>query len=235
MKEGTPRDGDGAYRFERKFLVPPAHHHQVESTLRYHPARFYELYQERRVNSIYFDTLDFDHYRDNLDGVRERVKFRIRWYGPLSEKIEKATLELKIRNGALVRKLHHPFPSFELRHICSSSARTEIILSSKLPLWLQGKLKTLRPVLVCTYRRRYFLSTHDDVRCTTDWDLEYARIEESSTPLMGRQADLTSFILEVKYPTSSDTAAREITSRFPFRLARSSKYVRGVDILYGRI
>lgn len=40
-----------------------------------------EKYKKRTVNSLYFDDVDFSSVRDNLAGVSNRKKLRLRWYG----------------------------------------------------------------------------------------------------------------------------------------------------------
>ena len=42
---------------------------------------FKEQYQNRKVNSIYFDDLNYSSIKQNLDGVSDKKKYRIRWYG----------------------------------------------------------------------------------------------------------------------------------------------------------
>lgn len=40
-------------------------------------------------------------YQDNLIGISDRMKVRIRWYGALLGLIEEPVLELKIKRGFL--------------------------------------------------------------------------------------------------------------------------------------
>ena len=34
----------------------------------------------REINNIYFDNLNFTSAQNNIDGISERAKFRVRWY-----------------------------------------------------------------------------------------------------------------------------------------------------------
>ncbi|SVD50132.1 uncharacterized protein METZ01_LOCUS402986 [marine metagenome] len=57
-------------------------------------------YPDRYINTIYLDNPDYESVRDNLTGISDRFKTRIRWYD--GDPIVK--LEKKIRKGRLVRK-----------------------------------------------------------------------------------------------------------------------------------
>ena len=46
------------WRFERKFLISQMSEPEIEAVVKSHPAMFSEIYHERHVNNIYFDSLD---------------------------------------------------------------------------------------------------------------------------------------------------------------------------------
>jgi len=91
-------------RYERKFLVDQLDAHQVRAMVKLHPSMFYEPYPPRYVNNLYLDTEGMENYLDNVSGVGERRKVRIRWYGDLFRDIEKPMLEFKIKNGLVGTK-----------------------------------------------------------------------------------------------------------------------------------
>ena len=86
-----------SFRYERKFLVSELNRFEIESIVRLHPAIFSEIYHQRSVNNIYFDTMNVSNYLDNINGVKQRLKVRIRWYGDLFGFIDKSVLEFKIK------------------------------------------------------------------------------------------------------------------------------------------
>ena len=92
------------YRYERKFLIRDLSVQEIETIIKLHPNFFSEIYYQRNVNNIYFDSLELESYQDNVTGSAQRVKTRIRWYGELFGLIEKPVLELKIKSGFLGRK-----------------------------------------------------------------------------------------------------------------------------------
>src|SRR5882672_3959960 len=92
------------YRYERKFLIEDIAPAEVEAGVRHNPALFYTEYPPRAVNNIYFDSADLRHYHRNVDGHHERVKARIRWYGPLFGQVLHPVLEIKRKQGLLGSK-----------------------------------------------------------------------------------------------------------------------------------
>ena len=67
-------------RFERKFVFKQTSAKNIEILIKLNKVGFYEIFYERYINNIYFDTINFDNYYDNIDGVSDRVKYRVRWY-----------------------------------------------------------------------------------------------------------------------------------------------------------
>ena len=65
---------------------------------------FYKEFPDRKVNSIYFDSYDYDAYKDSLAGIATRKKIRYRWHGTSLFPIQGA-LELKYKRNYLCRKL----------------------------------------------------------------------------------------------------------------------------------
>ncbi|MGZ4119018.1 MAG: VTC domain-containing protein, partial [Bacteroidia bacterium] len=64
-------------RHERKFLITDHSAKDVEQMIKLHPACFSEIFYQRTVNNIYFDTIGFNNYYDNVEGEMDRIKARI--------------------------------------------------------------------------------------------------------------------------------------------------------------
>ena len=64
---------------------------------------FFSLFPDRKVNSIYFDDKNLSSILANLDGVTDKKKVRIRWYGN-SQIIDNSKLEIKRKSEFLVSK-----------------------------------------------------------------------------------------------------------------------------------
>ncbi len=210
-------------RYERKFVVGAVGAAGVRTHIRLHSALFSEIYHERVVHSLYFDTPDFRFFHDNREGLSVRTKIRLRWYG----EDEDLHLEEKYRDGPLVGKARHEVPPLPLE-----DARTVVttLEAAGLPDRIRLALRGLHPALFVRYRRRYFLSADHRFRATVDEDVSY-RAFEGSSPWQ-RPFGLESTILELKYGLDDDAAAARLTGVWPFRLSRNSKYVTGIERVY---
>ncbi len=224
--------GAPALRYERKFVVPWSARHGVLAKLRLHPARFEEQYAPRFVNSLYFDTPSFRHYWESVDGVARREKTRIRWYGDLCGHVDSPHVEAKAKDGNVGWKRTSPLPDFELK---------PGVTGEELDAWLgpprsrEVSAHALGPVLMNRYRRAYWVSRDGRFRVTMDSNVAYHRVSRMRNAFLRPLDDPWSVIIELKYDVSDDADASGITRGLPFRLGRNSKYVIGVDRLYGHL
>ena len=217
-------------RYERKFVTFELGTAEALAVIRLHPAAFREVYHPRFVNNIYFDTPSLDHYQDNVRGVSNRVKCRIRWYGAPLGPIARPILELKRKRALLGFKNLYPLAPFSLDHGFDAPTLFE---KSDLPEPLRCDLAALQPVLMNRYLRSYFLSRDGHYRLTVDREVGFRRPTRGPgrTPTWIRPDGRV--IVELKFGVGLDDDGARIATRFPFRLTRSSKYVIGVDTLYG--
>jgi SPX domain protein involved in polyphosphate accumulation len=222
----------GRHRHERKFLIADLTEQEVRSIVRLHPALFREIYKQRWVNNIYFDSPFLHSYHDNVNGSPDRVKTRVRWYGELFGRVEKPVLELKIKRGAVGRKELYAMPPFVFGTDFSSGKMLDGLEKSDLPDDVRLKLRSLSPALVNRYLRSYYVSADGIFRVTIDTKQLFLRVHSGPNLFLHRRADDVSVILELKYDCDADTDAETITGRFPFRLTRSSKYVAGVSSVH---
>ena len=219
------------FRYERKFHVTELTDQEMDVLIRHHPSLFNEIYQERNVNNIYFDTLDKQSYMDNKDGLTRRLKVRIRWYGELFGKVEQPVLEFKVKHNLHIGKLSYPLKSFVFNEDIALSSLRRIMEESDLPAVICMHLKQLDFSLVNRYRRKYFLSADRRFRLTKDLDLEVLRIAPFGNIFIEKIKDDRSIILELKYTHAQEEEAEAVTRHFPFRATRSSKYVNGIERL----
>lgn len=226
MQEGRYSD----FRFERKFVSGTMDNRELEHLLRMHPAFFKEIYWERRVNNIYFDTPALTYYFDNVVGKSERRKVRIRWYGNGDGLVEKPVLEFKIKSGQLGRKASFILAPFDIRAEQGFDFFRNLFNKSDLPKEILEELKGLRPSLVNNYSRRYYRSADGNFRFTIDFDLRYFAYSPTVFSFGLGKRELENTILELKYDEEHDDEAMNITQSIPFRLNKSSKYVNGIDV-----
>lgn len=201
--------------------------------VRSHPALFDEPYPERTVNNLYFDTVDLRFFYDHVRGTPNRMKVRVRWYGPFTSHIDRPALEIKTRYGAVGGKETHPLPPFELDGDIRRKAVMAVNGSGQLPGAAKTRFEGLQLALGNRYRRRYFASADGRVRLTVDSDLEFFECRgqgDDARPLLRRESQV---IIELKFdPAYAEDAAR-VANYFPFRATRCSKYVIGIQRLLG--
>lgn len=230
----TPVTGNSAgttreYRYERKFFVSGKTAREIEEELRFHPACLKEIYHERWVNNIYFDTLGFNNYYDNVEGDMERWKARIRWYGELFAEVTRPVLEFKIKKGLMGTKASYPLEPFTFDRNFNEHTVKNAIGKSKLDNRVADLVRSLKPTLVNCYRRKYFLSADKDFRVTIDSSLTFYAVSSLSNVFVNRVTDHNSVVVEVKYDKEAETAADTISSYLPFLLTKSSKYLQGLE------
>ena len=220
-------------RYERKFRVDQITLADIENIIRLHPAGFIQAYPLRNVNNIYFDTLNMQTFSDNRDGVANRTKFRIRWYGELFGEIKKPVLELKIKRNLVGEKNYFPLNPFVLEPNITKQDIHKVITDTDMPEETKQRMLKLRPVLLNRYTRKYFISADGQYRLTLDCVLYYYRIQGMNNSFLHYHMDRRFTIIELKYSMELDSSAHKISGHFPFRMTKNSKYVDGVALLYG--
>jgi len=172
-----------------------------------------------------------DNYWDNEFGTSQRVKTRIRWYGDLFGMLKEPVLQLKLKNGIVGSKISFPLNQFALDSSFSSRSLKTILKASEIPPLIEEELLSMQPTLLNHYSRKYFQSVDKRYRLTLDWDMEFYTIDHNINNFNKKIRDFFYIVLELKYSDNDDDIADTITNCFPFRISKSSKYVRGIDYL----
>ena len=221
-----------AYRYENKFVISALSHSEIDMAIKLHPALFSKIFYERTVNNIYFDSLDLKSYFDNLAGISQRYKFRIRWYGQTFGLVEHPVLEIKIKQNALGQKLSYPLADFVIDDHFSLDTIRQVFRQSQLPPIIQAELESLSLVFLNQYRRQYFESFDHHFRLTVDSDIKFYRLSDQRGRGLAVYSVPADFIVELKYDSQYRDQADLIVGGFPFRITKNSKYVVGVEKLY---
>jgi hypothetical protein len=218
-------------RFERKFVADGFTLAEVLAVVHRHPSAFREVYPPRVVNNLYLDSPTRRDYHDHVNGAANRTKTRVRWYGPQFEVVDRSALERKVKRGLVSGKETYALAQFSagLGGLCSRLGSA--FEAASLPGLLRAELKHKRPALLNRYRRHYFLSRDTRFRLTVDHQLQFARVPMNHRPAVGLSPSTTTLILELKFRPEVAEEAQAVTATLPFRLARFSKYVAGVERL----
>lgn len=215
--------------------VTHAELHFLEALIRNHAARFTEAFPTRFVNNLYFDTPRQTFYRDHVNGVPERHKVRIRWYGDAICNVgsSPAYLEIKSKKGWIVKKRCWTLANAESNGLLDPLVVSKLVERSECPRLVCEWLRGLEPTLINRYQRRYYRSGDRKVRVTIDDDLCYFRPPGRLSRSMDGYAD-DAIIVEIKFDARHEAIGRAVSEAFPIPLSKNSKYVTGMELLGGR-
>ena len=218
-------------RYERKFVLNSFQRNYLIHQIKSSKLRFFEHHQQRFVNSIYLDTDNFNSYKQNIDGLQFREKYRIRWYGEFLNN-GNIFLEIKKKKNDLGKKIIIPLKkelnlnkkeNFNIQRI------SNILSKSNIPQNLKIKLKTLKPKLFIRYRRAYFISKVYPIRITLDDMINYKKIVNNLIFSKIFNKENKKLIVELKYPEKLNQQEFNYFLDLPMRLSRNSKYVEGIS------
>lgn len=218
-------------RYERKFNAGILHLSEVYNALKKHPMLFREIFEERKINNIYFDKPDYDFYWQNKNGVSHRKKYRLRWYGETLGSIAKSNLEVKAKYGLVGDKLVYPLGSFTMDSSFNRSLIEELVSTSEgTHPFIKEEFKGLQPTLLNSYSRTYFMSANGKFRVTVDFNQNFHQLIIGKS-IIPYPHQIKEVIVELKYAVEDDALANTVSQAFPFRLSKSSKYVNGIDTI----
>ena len=168
------------------------------------------LFPRRIINSCYFDTTNFELYRNSIEGSLPKKKIRIRWY----EKNNKYQKEIKITSIEGRFKSTQPYFIDDI----------EINSSHKL---LDTEYGFLKPSLLISYEREYF--SYKKVRITLDQNIKYKSYRNTKKKF----AKDNLCVLEIKADINqSDDYLHNLINKLPECF---SKYTRGISFLNNEI
>ena len=205
------------YRYERKYILPKNQFTlTIQSLLN---KNFYEVYNSRRINNIYFDTYHFNSVTENLEGLSNRKKTRVRWYGN-SFDMSLKTIEVKIKNEFLNRKEKLDLGRFKINNFSSINSdvkflKDEILVKN---ISFYNEIVDTIPTLYNSYERLYFYNPIENIRITIDNDLFFY------SPITKSKYYEKELIIEAKF----DKKTFFLNNFQNLNLTRYSKYVKGI-------
>ena len=147
-------------RLERKYYLPVHQDYVLKPYITLASGALKEIYYQRKINNLYFDTSDFAFYQDNLIGAKDRLKARLRWYG--DGPMKNPNLEIKMKIADLIYKLVTPY-------------------DDSLSLPIQELMKRLKPTITNSYYRKYYLTHDKKVRLTVDTEILFDKVKSPKT------------------------------------------------------
>ena len=212
-------------RYERKWVINNIDCNQIFILLFKSNFSFSYQYEDRYVNSIYFDDQNFSSIRQNFDGISEKKKYRLRWYGDLS-KISKPVFEIKNKSSFEVSKENINFSFADGLNLFNVNDLKKIEEAINTQFNFKNKIF---PILTTHYLRSYFVSSNKLIRATIDRDLKSVKLyQNKNINIINQYNDI---ILELKYDLDLDDYVRSNFNNFSFRLSKNSKFINSATII----
>ena len=176
------------------------------------------------VKSLYFDNYMDKALREKIDGVNNREKFRIRYYGTDTSFIR---LEKKSKINGLCNKVTCRITADECQKIIDGDV--EFMKESEYELMreLYSKMKyqLLRPKSIVAYTRECFVYPPGNVRVTLDTNICGSNnVKEFLNPALPFLQTYREGILEVKWDEYLPQIIRDLVQVKSRRSAAFSKY-----------
>tara|TARA_B100000767_G_scaffold32527_1_gene27771 strand:- start:749 stop:1402 length:654 start_codon:yes stop_codon:yes gene_type:complete len=201
-------------RIEKKFIFPSQESDLVKKILLGN--NFKKLYSDRYITSIYIDNLNLDSAKDNINGVNERKKLRVRWY---NNDFNKIYLEEKNKNNFFVWK--------NIKKLEVDINKKNLL--DKIYKLLSNNNKYIdtnynyKMVLKINYKRSYFISDQEEFRATIDTEINTSPVFDSNKVIR-----LPETILEFKFSQNSENYFRDFFSLRGLNI-RSKKYSKYIQ------
>lgn len=192
------------YRIEEKLFLKSENLLQFREFLAKKSAK--TLFNKRTIESLYFDNINLDMYRDSIEGSVPRKKIRIRNYpndeGGFFLETKISSVEGRFKTNKKIS--YNNFINFKKRGVFDS------------------KYGICKPILNVKYDREYFKK--EDVRITLDYNIFY-RLYNSK--IMKRDEEI---VAELKTSTSKNLD--DLFEMYPYQEIRFSKYCNGIKLFF---
>lgn len=218
MSLGKPQS---KYRYERKYNMDVSEYDVLLFSLQKEGMKIH--HPPRTINNLYFDTPDLDAYLENVEGLSERNKYRLRWYGERFQEF-KPTFEVKMKRDTVNTKQSvklNPMPFHNLEDVNAVCSSVMEGLSEANPL-LYIEMQNKQPTLLNGYQRDYYISIDKVTRLTIDRNMYFYNCQNGQ-----ENSPFEQMVVEVKYPAENEPKIN--FDEFKLNIGKSSKYVSGLD------
>tara|TARA_B100000989_G_C19532686_1_gene471025 strand:- start:5346 stop:6041 length:696 start_codon:yes stop_codon:yes gene_type:complete len=186
--------------------------------------KFNEIYQERQINSIYFETFNFRDLLDTIDGEKNRSKLRLRWYGKTFTSKAKPIIENKIKINSKNFKIKNNLSSINFSNQISYKKIKQLFKNSQnIDHNIKIKYRIRNPNILISYTRRYF--SFKNIRITLDFNLFTKNFYKKKIINHNDIFIKKKFsVMEIKYKDEDFDNVQKITSAITNRVSKFSKY-----------
>jgi len=226
------------YRSEIKFVCYKHNYSLIKNWIKFHKFNFFKEYDDRNINNIYFDSLDYKAFNDNLVGLPSRLKVRYRWYGNLFSENSKneGSLEFKFKKNIYGYKKIFKINDLTLNLNSNWKEIKNKIFKQLTPEYKILFEKNSEKILINRYKREYFISRDKKIRITLDKNIE---IFDQRSALIKPNFRFKNFtqdylVIEFKFNKEDKIYLNELDINIPIKASRNSKYINGVRSVLGK-
>lgn len=229
-------------RFELKYILPAKLADAIIGSISSFvvPDSFTRTKDHYLVNSLYFDTADFLCYRQKEGGIKNRKKYRIRYYGKCEKKLTAPIFfEIKRKVGPVVIKSRVVINPKQMRKISFENWRK---IATSYPeffaeFYTDYKNLRLKPTLFICYKRKPYFSKYDsNFRVTFDYDIRAVRAQRINHKIVYAQnINHHDAVMEVKFNGVIPPWFSYIIKSNNLHRSSFSKYCNSLLKVYNRI
>ncbi len=226
------------YRSEIKFVCYEHNYYLLKNWIKLHKFNFFKEYEDRNVNNIYFDSLNYKAFNDNLIGIPSRLKVRYRWYGNLfsENKKNEGSLEFKFKKNIYGYKKVFKINNLTLNPNSNWSDIKNKILKTLTPEYKILFNRNSEKILINQYKREYFISKNKKLRITLDKNIKIfdQRFTFEKPNFKFKNYTQDHLVIEFKFNKEDKILLNDLDINIPIKASRNSKYINGVRSVLGR-
>ncbi len=229
MNNLVPKDS----RLEIKFITHDFNYPLVINWIKLNKENFKKKYSDRIVNNIYFDSFDYEAFKDNIYGSSSRMKIRYRWYSHFKDQ-KKGKLEFKYKRNIFGWKKRFKIPNLKINSDLRLNKLKKTIMDN-----LSGYEKVIfenncEAMILNQYQREYYENYDNRFRVTVDtshnvYDQRFCKkINLTNKALIQKY-----IIVEFKFERKNSHLSKIMLKSLPFRISRNSKYINSIRSVSG--
>ena len=214
-------------RYEIKFVLNELEFIEVKYFLKY--INSFKSYPQRCVSSLYYETYDYSSVKDNISGVSNRKKLRLRWYDDdTSPKVE-----IKNKFSRVGNKKTFLVDLLDKEAINTLSVRglNKIIFNHLKKNHNETfLLNQFVPVLKVFYERDYY-ETNRGLRITIDKNINFSQVSPNQNIHFHRNIKFNKRVMELKFPVDLKSHVNDLIRHLNITPKRNSKFLLGMSKL----
>ena len=213
-----------SYRYEKKFIIEDPSVNSLDNISNFFSLELNEVYPNRTVNSIYYDTSDLLLANQSKEGFSNRFKIRIRYYGDRLI-LKNPFLEIKYRSGNVGKKHRIKIDYSQLKE--NNFSLYYLFNNKQIPPSINDLIIFLKPIVFVSYERSYYIDQLNYFRFTFDTFLKFNNLfymNESIHNSLSNSILYPNKVLEIKYIRDTENKLELITKKIPMRQSHFSKY-----------